>query len=160
MFSSLPNVHPFLVHFPVALFTMALLLDLSLVAGFRRPWVDRAALLGVGVSALSSLATALSGKLAADSLAPFLDEATAAAVASHGDWAFATVVLFFVVTLVRVEALWRDRESPTPRLNRARLLAIPLALVAEGCLLAAAGRGGELVYRHGVGVVEGPQEKS
>jgi uncharacterized membrane protein len=40
MFWSLPNVHPFLVHFPVALFTMALLLDLSLVAGFRRLWVD------------------------------------------------------------------------------------------------------------------------
>jgi hypothetical protein len=89
-------------------------------------------------------------------LAPSLDEATAAAVASHGDWAFATVVLFFAVAIVRLEALWRDRESPTPRLNRARLLALPLALLAEGCLLATAGRGGELVYRHGVGVVSGP----
>ena len=156
MFSSLPNVHPFLVHFPVALFTLALLLDLSLVAGFRRAWVDRAALLGLGASALSSLATAWSGKLAADSLTPSLDEATVAAVASHGDWAFATVVLFFGVVIVRLEALWRDRESPTPRLNRARVLALPLALVAEACLLATAGRGGELVYRHGVGVFSGP----
>jgi uncharacterized membrane protein len=156
MFSSLPNVHPFLVHFPIATFTTALLLDLSLVAGFRHLWVDRAALFGFGASALTSLATAWSGKLAADSLRPSLDEATAAAVASHGDWAFATVVLFFVVALVRLEALWRDRESPAPRLNRARLLALPLALVAEGCLLATAGRGGELVYRHGVGVVSGP----
>ncbi len=156
MFSSLPNVHPFLVHFPVALFTMALLLDLSLVAGFRHVWVDRAALLGLGASALSSLATAWSGKLAADSLTPTLNDAAVAAVGSHGDWAFATVVLFFVVAAVRLEALWRDRESPKPRLNRARLLALPLALVAEGCLLATAGRGGELVYRHGVGVVSGP----
>ena len=160
MFSSLPNVHPFLVHFPVALFTMALLMDVSLVAGFRRAWVDRAALLGFGVSALSSLATAWSGKLAADSLAPSFDESVAAAVASHGDWAFATVLLFFAVAVVRLEALWRDRESPAPRLNRARLVALPLALVAEVCLLATAGRGGELVYRHGVGVVSGPQEKS
>jgi uncharacterized membrane protein len=156
MFSSLPNVHPFLVHFPIALFTMALFLDLALVLRFRYFWIDRAALLGLGVSALSSFATAWSGKLAADSLTPSLDGATAAAVASHGDWAFATVVLFFVVALLRIEAAWRDRDSSSPRLNRARLLALPLALVAEGCLLATAGRGGELVYRHGVGVVSGP----
>src|SRR3990172_2127472 len=70
MFSSLPNVHPFLVHFPIALFTAALVGDLSLVAGFRHLWVDRAALLGLGASALSSFATAWSGKLASDSLTP------------------------------------------------------------------------------------------
>jgi len=156
MFSSLPNVHPFLVHFPVALFPMALLLDLSLVAGFRHLWVDRAALLGLGASALSSLASAVSGKVAADALTPTLNEGAVAAVGSHGDWAFATVVLFFVVALLRVEASWRDRKSSSPRLNRARLLALPLALVAEYCLLATAGRGGDLVYRHGVGVVSGP----
>jgi uncharacterized membrane protein len=156
MFSSLPNVHPFLVHFPVALFTVSLLLDVGVVAGFRRLWADRMALFGFGASALTSLATAWSGKLAADSLTPALDEGAQAAVSSHGDWAFATVVLFFLVALVRVEASWRDRESPSPRLNRARLLALPLALLAEACLLATAGRGGDLVYRHGVGVISRP----
>lgn len=155
MFSSLPNIHPFLVHFPVALFTTALLLDFGLVARFRYAWVDRAAVFGFGASALSSLVTAWSGKLASDALTPALDEETAAAVAAHGDWAFATVVLFFVVALLRIEASWRDRENPSPRLNRARLLALPLALAAEGCLLATAGRGGALVYRHGVGVLSG-----
>jgi uncharacterized membrane protein len=156
MFSSLPNVHPFLVHFPVALFTAALAADLSLVARFRKPWLDRAAVFAFAASALSSLAAAVSGKLAADALTPALDEATAARVAGHGDWAFATVVLFFLVAVVRIEALWRDRESASPRLNRARLLALPIAAAAQCCLLATAGRGGELVYRHGVGVVSGP----
>ncbi len=156
MFWSLPNVHPFLVHFPVALFTTALLADLALLARFRSASLDRAALFGFGASAIASLASAWSGKLAADALGPSLDEAAAAAVAVHGDWAFATVVLFFVVALLRLEATWRDRENSSPRPNRARLLALPLAMVAEGCLLATAGRGGELVYRHGVGVVPGP----
>ncbi len=156
MFASLPNIHPFLVHFPVAIFTAAVFADVLLVARFREGWLDRAALSAFALAAILSLATAWSGKLAADSLTAGLDEAAAAAVANHGDWAFATVVLFFAVALVRLEALWRDRGHPSPRLNRARLLSLPLALVAEACLLATAGRGGELVYRHGVGVVSGP----
>jgi hypothetical protein len=64
--------------------------------------------------------------------------------------------LFFGVAFLRLEALWRDRGAPVPRLNRARVLSLPLALLAEGCLLLAAGRGGELVFRHGVGVLSGP----
>ncbi len=156
MLASLPNIHPFLVHFPVALFTTALLADILLVARFREAWLDRAAFSTFALAAVLSLASAWSGKLAADSLTPSLDEAAVAAVGNHGDWAFATVVLFFAVAFVRFDALWRDRTNPSPRLNRARLLSLPLALVAELCLLATAGRGGELIYRHGVGVVSGP----
>jgi uncharacterized membrane protein len=155
MLASLPNIHPFLVHFPVALFTTGLVFDLLLFARFREPWLDRAALSVFGTAAVLSLASAWTGKLAADSLTPSLDEAAAAAVGSHGDWAFATVLLFFAVLIVRFDALWRDRTAAFPRLNRSRLLALPLALAAEACLLATAGRGGELVYRHGVGVVTG-----
>ncbi|MGH9320176.1 MAG: DUF2231 domain-containing protein [Vicinamibacteria bacterium] len=160
-FSSLPSIHPFLVHFPIALFTMALALDLSLVARARLLWIDRAALLGYAASAFSSLATALSGQLSADALMPSLDEKTVAVVSSHGDWAFLTVVLLFLVFLLRVEATWRDRGSPRPRANRARLLALPLALVAQWSLLTTAGRGGELVYRYrvGVGAASGPSEE-
>jgi uncharacterized membrane protein len=156
MFPSLPNVHPFLVHFPIALFTAAVVADCLLVGGIRSAWLDRAAVSVYFASAVTSLATAWSGKLAADALTPALEVPVAAAVASHGDFAFATVLLFFGVGLVRLEALWRDRESLRPRLNRARLIALPLALAAEACLLATAARGGELVYRHGVGVFSGP----
>jgi uncharacterized membrane protein len=156
MLASLPNAHPFLVHFPIALFTTALLADLVLCVRFRETWLDRAALSTFGVAALLSLATAWSGQAAANALTPSLDEAAAAAVASHGDWAFATVLLFFTVAAVRFEALWRDRALPFPRLTRPRLLALPLGVLAEVCLLTTAGRGGELVYRHGVGVGAGP----
>jgi uncharacterized membrane protein len=156
MLASLPNVHPFLVHFPVALFTTGLVFDLLLFARFREPWLDKAALSVFGIAAVLSIATAWTGKLAADSLAPALDEAAVAAVGSHGDWAFVTVLLFFAVAIVRFDALWRDRTVPLPQLNRSRVLALPLSLAAQACLLATAGRGGELVYRHGVGVVTGP----
>jgi uncharacterized membrane protein len=150
---SLPDIHPFLVHFPIALFTTGVIADMALIARLRIPWLDRAVLLLFVASALSSLAAAWAGKLAADRVTPALDETRAAAVANHGDWAFATVVLIFLAVIVRFEALWRDRGTGTARLTSARLLAFPLALAAEGCLLATADRGGALLYHHGIGMI-------
>jgi uncharacterized membrane protein len=150
---SLPDIHPFLVHFPIALFTTGVIADIALIVRLRIPWLDRAVLLLFVVSALSSLAAAWTGKLAANGLDAALDETRAAAVANHGDWAFATVVLIFLAAIVRFEALWRDRGTGTARLTPARLLALPLVLAAEGCLLATADRGGALVYHHGIGMV-------
>jgi uncharacterized membrane protein len=63
-----------------------------------------------------------------------------------------TVVLFFAVTLMRLDSLWRDRGSVHPRIHWFRLAALLLALLGETVLLVTASRGGAAVYRHGVGV--------
>lgn len=150
--TSLPNWHPFFVHFPVALFTTAVLCDIALVVRFRSAWLDRATLMLYCGATLLSWATAVSGKLAADRLIPQATEAAVELLGSHGDWAFLTVVLFFVVTLVRFDSLWRDRAMDRPRLHRVRLASLLLAVVGEIALLMTASRGGAAVYRYGVGV--------
>lgn len=149
---ALPNWHPFFVHFPVALFTMAVLCDIALIVRYRYSWLDRATVMLYCGATLSSFATALSGKLAADRLLPQASEEAVELIGRHGDWAFLTVVLFFVVTVVRFDSLWRDRGSEYPRVQRFRLVGLLLALVGEAALLTTASRGGAAVYRHGVGV--------
>lgn len=137
------------------MFLFALSCDIVLVLGLRLGWLDRTALLAFAVSAVASLATALTGKLSADSLAPTLDDNELAAVGMHGDWAFATAVLFFVVLAVRFEAFWRDRAVREPRATRPRVVALILAIAAALSLVETASRGGELVLRYGVGVERG-----
>jgi uncharacterized membrane protein len=148
----LPGVHPFLVHYPIALFSFALLCDLALVIRFRLAWLDRAALLCYAAAALASLAAALSGKISADRLLPAVDVEAATLMGSHGDWAFLTVVLLVAVLAARIEAHLRDRGREAPSPHRIRLAALALALFAGFSLFMTASRGGELVYRFGVGV--------
>lgn len=150
--SSLPNVHPFLVHFPIAIFTTALGCDLALWLGARRPWLDRSAVLLYVTAALTSGAAALTGKLAADAMASEIPAPVDEAIALHGDWAFFSVVLLFVVAALRFDASWRDRMDRAPKLHRVRLVALVIALGAQWVLVHTAARGGELVYHYGVGV--------
>ncbi|HXV60873.1 MAG TPA: DUF2231 domain-containing protein [Vicinamibacteria bacterium] len=150
MLHSLPNLHPFLVHFPIALFTSAVLADLVLLAWARLAWLDRAATLVYAGAAVSSGAAAWSGKLAEPAAA---EGALAEALGTHGDWAFITVVLFFLVGFLRFDALWRDRAREAPRIHRGRIVAFALALLAQASLLRTAEYGGSLVFRHGVGVI-------
>lgn len=150
--SSLPNWHPFFVHFPIALFTFAFFCDVSLLVRFRISWLDRAVVLLYVASAFGALAAAISGKLAADSMIERLEPSVSDAVALHGDWAFFAAIAVVVTAALRFDTTWRDRDHEHPVLHRARLIAFAAAAVALGVLIHTAGRGGELVYRHGVAI--------
>ena len=95
---------------------------------------------------------ALTGKLAETALAPGLSTGAATAVAVHGDWAFFAVVLLVGVFALRFDLLWRQRDEVIPRVTRLRLVALAAGFVAAFVVLTTAARGGELVYRFGVGV--------
>ncbi len=150
--ASLPNWHPFLVHFPIALYTTAFVCDVSLLVRFRRGWLDRASVLLYVGAALTSGAAALSGKSAADAMADSLAPVVNEAVSLHGEWAFFSVVLLFVVVAMRFDTTWRDRGGAIPTLHRMRLATIVVSVVALGVVVHTAGRGGELVYRYRVAV--------
>lgn len=149
---ALPNWHPALVHFPIALFVVAVLADVALLVRFRTVAFDRAVVALYGVSALTAGAAAVSGKLALDAVGPELSETALKLGEEHGDWAFFTVVLLFGTLGLRLETRFRDKGYSSPRWSRSRALALVLALSALGVLIGTAAKGGELVYRHGVGV--------
>lgn len=151
---SVPNLHPLLVHYPIALFLAALLFDVACIVMRRFVWLDRAAVALYGLGMLGAGAAVVAGKLAAVQ-AEGVSSEVEQLIANHGDWAFATIVAFIGIAILRVEVAWRDRQKPVLSRSRLRLIALTLAVGGQWLLFETTGRGGELVYRHGVAVRSG-----
>ncbi len=143
-----PNVHPMLVHFPIALLFTSVLLDVVAypLRGRGRVLVrDAASVLGV-IGALAALATYLTGRAAAQTV--LMPGMAYPLVQAHWTLAIWTVWYFAALAAVRVALLVTGRGIG-PRATAALALA---GLIGLGLLFETADRGAELVYRHGVGV--------
>lgn len=152
MFEIIPNWHPIFVHFTVALFSLAV--GLFVVAPFLKPplqeqWriVARWALwFGAGFTVI----TGLTGLYAYNTVAH--DTPSHAAMTDHRNWAIAAITLFLAL------AVWS-----AVRVRRQQALGavfVGAMVVAGGVLAATAWRGGEVVYRYGLGVMSLPQAES
>ncbi|MCW8410680.1 DUF2231 domain-containing protein [Legionella sp. PATHC035] len=154
MFEILPNWHPILVHFTVALFTSAfgfyLLTYLSKYIHFVPNKMtiefEIVARWCLWCAALGTILTVLAGLYAYNTVTH--DEPAHLAMMSHRNWALSTAV---VMWLVAIWSLWRYYKQ------KAMTLTFLIALLfVQGLLLSTAWRGGELVYRHGLGVLSLP----
>ncbi|KTD71761.1 hypothetical protein Lste_0046 [Legionella steelei] len=155
MIEILPNWHPIFVHFTVALFTTAFgFYLLAYLAPYIRYIPAKMALEFEVVSrwclwsaAVVTVLTVLAGLYAYNSVAH--DEAGHMAMTDHRNWALSTA---FVMGLVAIWSVWRYAKQKTVTITY--LIAM---LLVQGLLLATAWRGGELVYRHGLGVMSLPK---
>ena len=143
-----PNVHPMLVHFPIALLFTSVLLDLI---AYSLPGRARVLLRNVGsvlgiMGAFAALATYLTGRAAAQTV--LIPGMAHALVNAHWEWAFWTLWYFAGLAVVRVVVFLTGRAS-SPRATAA--LAIT-GLIGLGLLFETADRGAELVFGQGVGV--------
>ncbi len=141
-----PNPHPLVVHFPLAWLAAAVLVDVW-SAVFARPRAAAAVgtcLYAAGV--LSAGAAFVTGRLAASTV--FLPGTAHAIVTSHWNWAFATLVYFSLVTVVRLAAALRVRPSSA----WVRVTFAALGLVGLLLLVRTGERGARLVFEQGVGV--------
>lgn len=145
--TALPNLHPALVHFPIALAPVALLLDLAalLQRSRRSDWVRAATALWV-LAALGAWAAWWAGGRAADSLVGLSAQAQAR-IGTHSDWGLYTLWTFAVIALLRLLA---GRRLGNGRGTLA--VATALGLGASALVAYTADLGGGLVYRLGVAV--------
>ena len=149
--SGLPNLHPAVVHFPIALLPAALLFDLLLLFMPGRPWLDRAAATLYALAAAGAFVAVQAGKAAEETigeLAPRVHHL----FEEHehlGTWSLYALA---ALAIVRALLTWRDLRTDVVPRGFVRFLVLLAGCAAFALLASAADHGGKLVYRHGVAV--------
>ncbi|MCY3843069.1 MAG: hypothetical protein OXH69_05950 [Acidobacteria bacterium] len=140
-----PNLHPLIVHFPIALLAAAGAVDLAdLLLRGRGPVRNAATWLYVA-GAATAVAAYFSGVEAGRTAA--LTPAGAELAATHADWAFRATWLFAFFASVRLAMSYAIRPGGW-------LVATSLVIAAVGlaALVQTVRHGSRLVFEHGVGV--------
>lgn len=146
----IPNWHPIFVHFTVALLSVAVVFHVLTV--FMKPSSLRDEFtvlarwtlwLGAGITVI----TVIFGFWAYNTVKH--DDPSHAAMQIHRNWAIVTFILFL---LLAAWSVWRHRAG-----RAVRPLFVALLLIGAGLLGYTAWRGGELVYRYGIGVMALPK---
>jgi uncharacterized membrane protein len=152
----IPNLHPVIVHFPIALLPIALGLDLLgwlfesselYAAGRRTLWLGT----------LSAVAAVASGLLGADDVHPYVSDAADQLMDVHMDMQLGTLGAAIGLSL------WRLAVVPFPDRGRLVYLLVSAAMVLN--MLVASDFGAQMVFLHGVAVrvdadsLQGGEEK-
>ncbi len=141
------NIHPLIIHFPIALLIIAVIADLGGLIFKKYDWLRPAAIFLYTFGALGTIAAYFSGKQAADIVN--FPPPSYPVISEHADLALYTMLFFGIYTLIRLFLRWKG-------LDQRSLVAWGLFFIAAGGLFlikATADHGGELVYRFGVGTV-------
>lgn len=145
----IPNYHPMVVHFPIALTFIAFLLSIG--AYVRRSYPVSSQLAAAGhftlwLAAMGAAAAVVFGWLAFNSVNH--DDAGHAAMLLHRSWAIPTAI--GLILLASLDA-WKYRVN--------ELISVPmlfLLFVLSQAIAVTGWLGGEVVYRHGIGVLSLP----
>jgi uncharacterized membrane protein len=141
----MPNIHPFLIHFPIALLSLSLVCECAALMLKRDElsvvgwWTQLAGTIGLA-------AAAGTGIMAGDSVR--LPDAGKAYLEIHQEIAFLASTVFAILLFWRI-------ASRTKRPAGRDMLFILLLAAGVIAIWAGAWYGGELVYRFGAGV-QGP----
>jgi len=136
------NVHPLLVHFPIALLTAFLIVELLAVI-FKKESLENVASWMLYLGTLGAMATVAAGWIAAESIAH--GSAVHDVMETHETLGFTVLALAVVLSLWRLLA-----GAPVSVMGRA--LHLLLAFSMGGVLTAGADLGGLMVYKYGVAV--------
>jgi uncharacterized membrane protein/ketosteroid isomerase-like protein len=148
MFEITPNWHPMFVHFTVALLTASLLFHVAsrIASGVLGESLAAAGRWNFAAGLVFTFATVATGLLAYGSVDH--DTPSHLAMTDHRNWALGTFIAFIAVA---VWAWYRERDS-----SPASRVFVTLLALAAALLSVTAFKGGELVYRYGLGVMSMP----
>jgi uncharacterized membrane protein len=141
-----PNIHPIIVHFPIAVLLIAVLVDFFSLIFKEKIWLKYSLLLLYTIGVLSAFVAFLTGREAADMVKlpplanPVLNE--------HADMALLTLLFFAVFTLIRIFLFWKGFDKK----YWLSITLVVIVLPGIYLLIETAEHGAELVYKYGVGV--------
>lgn len=135
-------LHPVAVHFSIALFVVAVLLDMAAVA-LRKPALHSAAWVNLALAAVAALATVSAGMTAETLLSPTPQ--------AHETLDLHKLLGFGSLGAILVLFIWRYALRGRFPVRGALLYAV-LSLTGVGIVSGAGYYGGEMVYRHGAAV--------
>lgn len=148
----IPNWHPILVHFTIALLSVSVVLFIAEIFVRKQSWhiqLVTVARWNLWLGALATIATVIAGFYAFNSV-PHSSEHQHLAMLDHRKWALSTAALFALLALWSFTATLRGKADFGKGTN---LVFVGLITIA-GFMLATTGyKGAELVYRHGLGVI-------
>ncbi|WP_455208789.1 DUF2231 domain-containing protein [Kaarinaea lacus] len=149
MIEIIPNWHPFFVHFAIALLLIATVFHV--VAALNNKSVtfyqfENVANWNLWIGAVFAIITVIAGWFAYNSVEH--DTPSHLAMTDHRNWGLGTAALYVVLA---IWSLQRARKS----IAISWLIVVPL-IVASGLLTVTGWKGGELVYRYGLGVMALP----
>lgn len=140
-----PNVHPIIVHFPIALIFTALVMDILSFFLPEKWWDDLKSTVLYGLGTIAALVSYYTGTLAGDSV--FLASEAQTVLNSHADWAWWTVWFFGIYLALRLLFHYLNI------IDRFKIKLITVLAVLPGVfmLYETGEHGAEMVFGYGVG---------
>lgn len=154
-----PNLHPMVVHFPIAILAVAIFFDFIsfFLSREKKWWNEEATAFLYGVGAVSAIVVYYTGTLAADSV--MLPAEAQSVLTEHADLAWITVWFYGIYAVLRIAATWWTSEKHRMKFHVGFFL---VSLVGMYFLYQTGDHGAKMVFKHGVGVqtaeVENPAQ--
>lgn len=146
MIEIIPNWHPIFVHFTIGLLGISTVFYIAGIA-FKKEYFFTVARWNLWTGAFITIGTVLAGWYAYNTVNH--DGPSHAAMTDHRNWALTTAIIFIFIAFW---AFWKQRGAKTVSIT---FIAI---MVLASVMLAITGyKGGEVVYRHGLGVMRMPE---
>lgn len=163
-YTSLPNLHPAVLHFPIVLLPLGVVFDFAQLFVRKSRVANHTAEIFYALSLVALGITYRTGRSAAEAVG-LVSPDVEAALARHSDWALYSLWVLGILVAIRFLMVWIARSSS---FRAFRVATIVMMMLALGFLFRTADLGGALVYQHGVAVsavgtafkpIESPNER-